>query len=284
MYDDLKVFRQLYEGITIIGGDFNFVTQHKDTSTSVIRKPRTATEMRRIMDELNLIDAWDIIMPNTNKEHAHTYYNDGYSARLDRIYVERGALDAPIIKRLTRPRLLGDHNMVSLELQSVKTSKPLPKHPDYFLNDPRYNQELCDRIRDTILNNTSIGERYQNTEPDQDDVNLIQQLRENGEWDPKEIEANEVSELKQRFHDASARVLNSKIDNLFRKIADEELNEDIPTIQDYMDSLVNALDEEQQFGLLESILTDIISFSGKYRKRHKQESPVEKNKTETEKP
>ena len=28
MYEDLKVFRQLNQGITIIGGDFNFVTQH----------------------------------------------------------------------------------------------------------------------------------------------------------------------------------------------------------------------------------------------------------------
>ena len=291
MYEDLKNLISQHPGEPIIGGDFNFIMCPEDATTQVHHKPKTKRLMLQIMADLNLEDTWLHIQGENREENGHSYFNSrGNTSRLDRIYAQEQSMNLPHIQIHDKVPDISDHRMLTLDLRPLKQSKPLPKHPDYLLHSPKYRRQLCNTIREFIIQQSSQAETYYDTPADDDTEQLMREIANDGEFNYRTVTIDETCTLKKRFFDASNDIIQSKITNLFKQIYDKPLDPTPPEIQDMMDNLIDSLeqrsniDENTQSGdnrkpkpssILDALLQKILDFSFKFRKIHKDLNPAE---------
>ena len=128
----------------IIGGDFNFVMEDRD-SRSTSRKPRAEAQFLTIMNTFDLFDAAALRTGNP----LHTYFRhrrELTSARYDRFYVSPGLLQGLEYKIHRRT---GDHAPIELSLKNQKHSSTW-RFSDTLLNDPQFTQGLHNCINDSL--------------------------------------------------------------------------------------------------------------------------------------
>ena len=288
MHEDLKEFVAQHPGEIIIGGDFNFIMTPEDATSQVHQKPNTKRLMLQIMEEFNLEDGWLHIQGENPDEDGHTYFNSrGKTSRLDRIYAQERSMHLPHIQVHERLPDISDHRMLTLDLRPLKQSKPLPKHPDYLLHSPKYREQLCNTIREFIIQHSYRAETYCDTPADGETERLMREIANEGEFNCRTVTVDETCLLKKRFFDASSEVKRSKINNLFKEIYDEPSDPSPSQLQDMMDQLVDSLDlnsgegarpdheKEKPSSILDTLLQKILDFSFKFRKIHKDLNPAE---------
>ena len=114
----------------IIGGDFNFVLNDKDT-TSTSRKPRAEALWETVMQDKDLFDLAEVL----GADDDHTYFRhmrEACSARYDRFYVTRSLLmDAKVTVEKDRT---GDHAPVKMEFQRTKRGESFWRFDDSILS------------------------------------------------------------------------------------------------------------------------------------------------------
>jgi exonuclease III len=97
MINDINITNIMHKGQLIIARDFNFVMSCED-STSTNVKPRTRAAMQLFLQQNNLIDLWSEL--NDDDQIGFTRVQNQSKLRLDRIYVQGGALQDPSISIL----------------------------------------------------------------------------------------------------------------------------------------------------------------------------------------
>ena len=140
----------------IIGGDFNFVMEDRD-SRSTSRKPRAEAQFLTIMNTFDLYDAAAMRTGNP----LHTYFRhrrEATSARYDRFYVSPGLLQGLEYKILRRT---GDHAPIELGINNQKHS-PTWRFSDSLLSDPQFAQGLSESLSQFSSNNQAGVSEMQN--------------------------------------------------------------------------------------------------------------------------
>jgi exonuclease III len=129
---------------TLMAGDFNFVIQAADT-TSSSRKPRAEAICNTIINVHDLFDvaALQSICPR------HTYFrhrHENTSARYDRFYCSGSLLHDSSYKILPR---VSDHAPIQFSTSLTKAPRSW-RFSDNLLNDPVFLQGLHNCMRDSI--------------------------------------------------------------------------------------------------------------------------------------
>lgn len=285
MYHDLKQIQQQHPGETIIAGDFNFVMNKDDATTNIANKPLTAARMEQIMIEQKIEDAWLHIKNPEDSNKGHTYVNQSTqkTSRLDRIYINEESLNAPTLEVLDLPHNKADHYMLVLDISPIKTSKPLPRHPDYLLESPHYIEQLCDTIREFLILQSKWADIYQETPISREHLDLITKLQNEQTlyYEMKDLEG--TASLKKSFDDLSTVMRKAKLDNFFKQIRNEPPDTEPKHIAEMMDNIIRELDNPQHsphdtptpISILEALLQEIMQFSYRYRKKQKATNPIE---------
>ena len=128
----------------IMGGDFNFVLEQRDTS-STSRKPRAEGQLITIINNFDLFDVAGLLSQNPR----HTYFRarrENTSARYDRFYVSQNLLQGIEYKILRRT---GDHAPIEISFQQQKHNRNW-KFTDTLITNPQFLQELHDCIKATL--------------------------------------------------------------------------------------------------------------------------------------
>ena len=128
----------------IIGGDFNFVMEDRDTR-STSRKPRAEAQFLTIM---NIFDLYDVAALHTATP-LHTYFRhrrENTSARYDRFYVTPGLLQGIRYKILKRT---GDHAPIELGIMNQQHSANW-RFSDSLLSDPQFLEALHNTISEAL--------------------------------------------------------------------------------------------------------------------------------------
>ena len=128
----------------IIGGDFNFVMEDRD-SRSTSRKPRAEAQF---LTTMNTFDLYDVAALRTATP-LHTYFRhrrEATSARYDRFYVSSGLLQGLEYKILRRT---GDHAPIELGINNQRHS-PTWRFSDSLLTDPQFVQGLHNCISEAL--------------------------------------------------------------------------------------------------------------------------------------
>lgn len=156
----------------IIGGDFNFVMEDRD-SRSTSRKPRAEAQFLTIM---NTFDLYDVAALRTGHP-LHTYFRhrrEATSARYDRFYVSPGLLQGLEYKILRRT---GDHAPIELGINNQKHS-PTWRFSDSLLSDPQFAQGLHNCLSESLSqfssnNQAGVSEMQNHIDFDQHDSSTI---------------------------------------------------------------------------------------------------------------
>ena len=254
----------------IIGGDFNFVTNIKD-STRAPFKAQTRQEMNDIIEQNDLIDLWDFTNPD---EEGYTITtNTGINttrSRLDRLYVQEEALHNPTMAIKTTPKPGADHKMIIAELRTTIADKPLFKHPDYLLDDINYRKNLDNNIRELLLIHSQEAEEYYSASH----VQIAGNEQEEPQHDAyREVPLPNVSDLEEQYMDRSERYIQAKIHNmLVRRYGGEPDN--TRSLTEMLDRIMDNTDYTQHCKpstLWEAIISKIQSTAIIFRKRRKKD-------------
>ena len=280
MYLDLQELQAEYQGEVIIAGDFNFVLHPSDAHTQVAHKPRTSALMEQIINQLQLEDAW-LYLNDEDEGHTFTSKVTGKTSRLDRIYIAEESMHLPTIE-IGPVHKTADHKMLQLDIRPVKTSKPLPKHPDYLLMSSHYREQLCNVVRRFLVTQSHRAGTYQEAPLDDHHQRLINQLQNHPEFTFQEVPINGTSGLKACFFDTSTEIIDSKIKNMYQQIRGEDVSPAPSQIQELMDEIVDSFDNPETQGasrtsplaILETLMAEILQFSFRYRKLHKASNPI----------
>ena len=228
-------------------------------------------------------------------KQSYTKRNTNKSARLDRIYINEDSMSTPNIEINGPAHDTADHDLLTLDLRPVKSSKPLHKHPDYLLNSPHYQQSLCDSIKEFLIQHSEFAEQYQQTTISSQHEELINDLRERNLL-YRNIDIDGTADLQKKFLDATTSMIKHKMDNFFKQIEGQPEDPEPTKIQKIMDSIIDALERREEtlgmqttvtpdaISIIEALFSDIMQFSNKYKKTHKIEprcadGPININKT-----
>ena len=291
MYQELQDMNQAHPGEIIIAGDFNFTLNKDDSNTQAAKKPLTCERMKVILEELELEDAW-LLIKGESEEKGHTYTSRSShkTSRLDRIYIKEDSLASPNIEMHGPAHKKADHNMLTLDLRPVKTSKPLPKHPDYLLGSHQYKEGLCNTIREFLILQSEYATDYQEAPISLQHQELVNRLQEEQTLF-REIDIDGTADLQKKFFDLSTDMIKSKLDNFFKQVSGEAQDPNPAELQTLMDRVVDSLDPTElppdpssqdtqgqkpsPISVLEALLNAIMQHSSKYRKLNKKSNPTE---------
>ena len=128
----------------IVGGDFNFVMQDRDTR-STSRKPRAEAQFLTLANTFDLYDVAGLYTATP----LHTYFRhrrENTSARYDRFYVTPGLLQG--IKYRIHKRT-GDHAPIELGIMNQQHSSNW-RFSDSLLSEPEFLEALHNTIADVL--------------------------------------------------------------------------------------------------------------------------------------
>ena len=149
----------------VMAGDFNCVLHAADTLSNR-RKPRSENKLNQIIVNLNIIDLWNEVCPESAGYTFGVTFSDGheivrsYASRLDRIYASPNTLFHPKINREEFIRVHADHLAVSSDLKSADTDPPTYRFPDRLLKSSNFLEYLHTSIREFLVTQSSEAEQY----------------------------------------------------------------------------------------------------------------------------
>lgn len=150
------------EGITIIGGDFNFVL-HKNmdtTAPSIVQTSREKKKFKEIMAKCQLVDIWRVLHPLEKDFTFHSKVHGSYH-RLDYFLINQLGVNVTTSAEIGST-IWSDHAPVFLKIDMLKDEN---SRGNWRLNDNLLYNKACvleirkaiiDFSNDHIRDNTSL--------------------------------------------------------------------------------------------------------------------------------
>ncbi|KAJ4446529.1 hypothetical protein ANN_13225 [Periplaneta americana] len=136
---DLPFYLRHKYNILILGGDFNNVLNARDQKGEYHPSPN----LQRLCNELQLLDAWEIVHGNNVQ---FIFHRGQAASRLDRIYVNKQLKDN-ILNAQVQPAVFSDHHALLVKMEVDNTIPPHGrgywKLNESLLYDDKIKKSLC---------------------------------------------------------------------------------------------------------------------------------------------